>query len=35
MLNPHHEADIAVEKALRYMLGVGNSNFNFQNGYGI
>ena len=24
MLNPHHEADSAAAKGLRYMLGVGN-----------
>ena len=31
MLQPTNEADVAVAKGLRYMLGVGNL-FNFQNG---
>ena len=32
MLQPTNEADVAVAKGLRYMLGVGNL-FNFQNRY--
>ena len=35
MLNPHHEADSAAAKGLRYMLGVGKLKFNFLNGYGV
>ena len=40
MLQPTNEADVAVAKGLRYMLGVGNliyfqngTNLDFQNGY--
>ena len=35
MLNPHHEADSAAAKGLRYMLEVGKLKFNFLNSYGI
>ena len=35
MLNPHHEADSAAAKGLRYMVGVGKLKLNFLNGYGI